>query len=100
MNDTGGVLVMDDYAHHPTEVTATLAAGRQGFPAARLVAVFQPHLYSRKAPFGAPYPPMPPSSPLFTNPPLFPFPLAPPPPLVRQLGADRRGVGRHYMSTV
>jgi UDP-N-acetylmuramate--alanine ligase len=42
-----GVSVVDDYAHHPTELAATLAAARQAFPGRRLVAVFQPHLYSR-----------------------------------------------------
>lgn len=42
-----GATVVDDYAHHPTEVAATLAAARQAFPRARIVAVFQPHLYSR-----------------------------------------------------
>jgi UDP-N-acetylmuramate--alanine ligase len=42
-----GAPVIDDYAHHPTEVTATLKAARQAFPGARLVAVFQPHLFSR-----------------------------------------------------
>ncbi len=42
-----GVVVVDDYAHHPTEVTATLAAARQAYPERRLVALFQPHLYSR-----------------------------------------------------
>jgi UDP-N-acetylmuramate--alanine ligase len=42
-----GVTVVDDYAHHPSEVVATLAAARQSYPEARLVAVFQPHLYSR-----------------------------------------------------
>nr|WP_114985711.1 UDP-N-acetylmuramate--L-alanine ligase [Cyclonatronum proteinivorum] len=41
------VLVIDDYAHHPTEVRATLAAARKGWPDRRIVAVFQPHLYSR-----------------------------------------------------
>jgi UDP-N-acetylmuramate--alanine ligase len=41
------VTVVDDYAHHPTEVRATIAAARQRFPDRRLVAVFQPHLYSR-----------------------------------------------------
>jgi UDP-N-acetylmuramate--alanine ligase len=45
----GGVEVVDDYAHHPTEVAATLAAARQAFPGRRLVAVFQPHLFSRTA---------------------------------------------------
>ncbi len=42
-----GVLVIDDYAHHPTEVSATLAAARQAFPDRRLAVLFQPHLYSR-----------------------------------------------------
>jgi UDP-N-acetylmuramate--alanine ligase len=48
-----GVLVVDDYAHHPTEITATLAAARQVFPGRRLVALFQPHLYSRTRDFAA-----------------------------------------------
>jgi UDP-N-acetylmuramate--alanine ligase len=42
-----GIEVVDDYAHHPTEVAATLAAARHAFPGRRLVLVFQPHLYSR-----------------------------------------------------
>jgi UDP-N-acetylmuramate--alanine ligase len=42
-----GVLVVDDYGHHPTEIAATLAAARAGFPQRRLVAAFQPHRYSR-----------------------------------------------------
>ena len=41
------VLVVDDYAHHPTEVEATLTAAARGWPDRRVVAVFQPHLYSR-----------------------------------------------------
>ena len=45
----GGVTVVDDYAHHPTEIAATLAAARQAYPDARLVAAFQPHRYSRTA---------------------------------------------------
>ena len=44
-----GVTVVDDYAHHPTEVAATLAAARQAFPGRRMLAVFQPHLFSRTA---------------------------------------------------
>jgi UDP-N-acetylmuramate--alanine ligase len=44
----GGVVVYDDYAHHPTEVAATIAAARTLEPR-RVVAVFQPHLYSRTA---------------------------------------------------
>ena len=43
-----GVTVIDDYAHHPTEVAATIAAARVGVPR-RLVAVFQPHRFSRTA---------------------------------------------------
>ncbi|MDX6666531.1 MAG: UDP-N-acetylmuramate--alanine ligase [Solirubrobacteraceae bacterium] len=45
-----GALVVDDYAHHPTEVAATIAAART-LDARRVVAVFQPHLYSRTAQF-------------------------------------------------
>ena len=41
------VVVVDDYAHHPTEVSATLEAAARGWPSRRVVAVFQPHLYSR-----------------------------------------------------
>src|SRR2546427_458401 len=44
-----GVTVVEDYAHHPREVLATLAAARQAFPRRRVVAVFQPHLFSRTA---------------------------------------------------
>jgi UDP-N-acetylmuramate--alanine ligase len=46
-----GVLVVDDYAHHPTEIRATLSAARQVYPERRLVALFQPHLYSRTRDF-------------------------------------------------
>ena len=46
-----GVLVVDDYAHHPTEIAATLAAARQVYPRRRIVALFQPHLYSRTRDF-------------------------------------------------
>jgi UDP-N-acetylmuramate--alanine ligase len=42
-----GVTVVDDYAHHPSEVAATIAAARERFPGRRVVALFQPHLYSR-----------------------------------------------------
>lgn len=44
---SGGITVVDDYAHHPTEVAATIAAARMAYPGAKLVAAFQPHLYSR-----------------------------------------------------
>ncbi len=42
-----GVTVIDDYAHHPTEISATLAAARRRFPQRRIWAVFQPHTFSR-----------------------------------------------------
>jgi UDP-N-acetylmuramate--alanine ligase len=42
-----GVLVVDDYGHHPTEIAATLKAARKGFPERRIVAAFQPHRYTR-----------------------------------------------------
>jgi len=45
--EENGYLVVDDYAHHPTEVAAGLAALRLGWPGRRIVAVFQPHRYSR-----------------------------------------------------
>jgi UDP-N-acetylmuramate--alanine ligase len=47
------VLVVDDYAHHPTEIAATLASARQVYPDRRLVALFQPHLFSRTRDFAA-----------------------------------------------
>ncbi|HWC74738.1 MAG TPA: UDP-N-acetylmuramate--L-alanine ligase [Gemmatimonadales bacterium] len=47
VGEAHGVTVIDDYAHHPTEVAATLASARQAYPGRRVVAVFQPHLYSR-----------------------------------------------------
>jgi UDP-N-acetylmuramate--alanine ligase len=42
-----GATVVDDYAHHPTEVAATLDAARQAFPKGGIHVVFQPHLFSR-----------------------------------------------------
>ena len=42
-----GITLMDDYAHHPTEIKATLRAARQKFPDGRIWAVWQPHTYSR-----------------------------------------------------
>lgn len=45
------VTVVDDYAHHPTEIEAALSAAHQAFPGRRLVVVFQPHLYSRTRDF-------------------------------------------------
>jgi UDP-N-acetylmuramate--alanine ligase len=50
LGDVRGIGVIDDYAHHPTEVSAAIAAARALGPA-RLVAVFQPHLYTRTRDF-------------------------------------------------
>ena len=43
----GKVMLVDDYGHHPTEIAATLAAARSGWPDRRIVLVFQPHRYTR-----------------------------------------------------
>jgi UDP-N-acetylmuramate--alanine ligase len=51
LGDSGGVTLVDDYAHHPTELKATLRAVRTRFPGRRIVAVFQPHLFSRTRDF-------------------------------------------------
>ncbi|MGO0122022.1 UDP-N-acetylmuramate--L-alanine ligase [Desulfothermobacter acidiphilus] len=48
LGEAGGVMVVDDYAHHPTEVQATITAARQVHKG-RLVVVFQPHRYTRTA---------------------------------------------------
>lgn len=45
--EAGGVSIIDDYAHHPTEIRATLAAARARYPSRRLWVVWQPHTYSR-----------------------------------------------------
>ena len=45
--EKNGVLVIDDYGHHPTEIMATLEAAREAWPEDRLIVVFQPHRYSR-----------------------------------------------------
>jgi UDP-N-acetylmuramate--alanine ligase len=45
--EVNGVTVIDDYAHHPTEIRATLDAARARYPASRIWAVWQPHTYSR-----------------------------------------------------
>ncbi|MBI1885086.1 MAG: UDP-N-acetylmuramate--L-alanine ligase [Chloroflexi bacterium] len=47
VGEATAVTVMDDYAHHPTEIRATLAAARERFSGRRLVCLFQPHTYSR-----------------------------------------------------
>mgnify|MGYP002725682406 CR=1 FL=1 len=46
-----GVQFIDDYAHHPSELEATLDAASRGWPESRIIAVFQPHLYSRTRDF-------------------------------------------------
>ena len=46
-SEVAGVTVVDDYAHHPTEIAATIAAARERFPGRPLRVLFQPHLYSR-----------------------------------------------------
>ncbi len=51
LGNASGVEMVDDYAHHPTEVRATLAAAREAFPGRRIVAAFQPHLFSRTRDF-------------------------------------------------
>ncbi len=45
--EAGGITVVDDYGHHPTEIKMTLQAVREGWPERRVVVVFQPHRYSR-----------------------------------------------------
>ena len=45
--EAGGVMVYDDYGHHPAEIVATLGAAREVFPGRRVLVLFQPHLYSR-----------------------------------------------------
>lgn len=47
IGEAGGILVFDDYAHHPKEIEATLAAARLWYPKRRIVTMFQPHTYSR-----------------------------------------------------
>ncbi|HHJ53372.1 MAG TPA: UDP-N-acetylmuramate--L-alanine ligase, partial [Caldithrix abyssi] len=50
LGEEQGIMIVDDYAHHPTEVEATLRTAKEGF-SRRVVAVFQPHLFSRTAQF-------------------------------------------------
>ena len=45
--ERNGVIVIDDYAHHPTEIRATLAGAKARYPKHRIWAVWQPHTYSR-----------------------------------------------------
>jgi UDP-N-acetylmuramate--alanine ligase len=51
LGEVDGVIVVDDYAHHPTEIMATLSAARGRYPEARIWAVFQPHTFSRTREF-------------------------------------------------
>ncbi len=51
IGDVAGVAIVDDYAHHPTEISATIEAARGAFPGRRLVLAFQPHLYTRTRDF-------------------------------------------------
>jgi UDP-N-acetylmuramate--alanine ligase len=47
VSQAGGVTIVDDYGHHPSELGATIEAVREAFPGRRLRVLFQPHLYSR-----------------------------------------------------
>lgn len=53
LGNVKGIEVVDDYAHHPTELRATLTAAREAFPNRRILAAFQPHLFSRTRDFAA-----------------------------------------------
>ena len=53
VSEAGGVTIVDDYGHHPTELAATIAAVREAYPGRRLRVLFQPHLYSRTRHLGA-----------------------------------------------
>ncbi|HUO84642.1 MAG TPA: UDP-N-acetylmuramate--L-alanine ligase [Thermoanaerobaculia bacterium] len=53
LGESDGALIVDDYAHHPTEVRSTIEAARGGYPGRRVVALFQPHLFSRTRDFAA-----------------------------------------------
>lgn len=47
IGDVAGCAIIDDYAHHPTEIAASINALKQRYPNRRLITIFQPHLYSR-----------------------------------------------------
>lgn len=51
VGEVNGITIVDDYAHHPTEIAATLEAARAAYPKKRIIAAFQPHLYSRTRDF-------------------------------------------------
>lgn len=50
-----GLMVVDDYAHHPSEVKATVKAAKSGWVDSKVIAVFQPHLFSRTREFADEY---------------------------------------------
>ena len=47
VGEVSGIIIIDDYAHHPAKIKATLAAAKNRFPGRRIIAVWQPHTYSR-----------------------------------------------------
>jgi UDP-N-acetylmuramate--alanine ligase len=49
--DIAGLSIVDDYAHHPTEIAATIQAAHSAYPGRRIVAAFQPHLFTRTRDF-------------------------------------------------
>ncbi|MDQ3674687.1 MAG: UDP-N-acetylmuramate--L-alanine ligase, partial [Gemmatimonadota bacterium] len=49
--DVAGITIIDDYAHHPTEIAATLQAARASYPGRRVIVAFQPHLFTRTRDF-------------------------------------------------
>jgi UDP-N-acetylmuramate--alanine ligase len=51
VGEVNGITVVDDYAHHPSEIAAAVAAAREVHPTGRLVVVFQPHLFTRTRDF-------------------------------------------------
>jgi UDP-N-acetylmuramate--alanine ligase len=51
IGEVDGITIIDDYAHHPTEIEATLQAARAAYPSNRVIAAFQPHLYTRTRDF-------------------------------------------------
>jgi len=53
IGDMAGITVIDDYAHHPTEIAVTLEAARLAFPGRRILAAFQPHLFTRTRDFAS-----------------------------------------------
>jgi UDP-N-acetylmuramate--alanine ligase len=51
IGEAGGIEIVDDYAHHPTEIAATIQAARGAFSGRRIIVAFQPHLYTRTRDF-------------------------------------------------